>query len=142
MEIDPNNALTPLLLGHVYKTIGQQHDAIICYQKSIKLNPGYGDPYWSLANLKTFQFYPELINQMQSSLSSTGIFADDAIHLHFALAKALEDKREFDISFEYYQKGNVLKKQQVKYDKHLMSKNFELQKQFFNKQYFGQFSIR
>ena len=54
---DAHNALLPLLLGHVYKTIGRQQEAIDSYLTAIKhsTNPS-AIPTGAWRNLKTFSF--------------------------------------------------------------------------------------
>ena len=42
--------------GHALKTAGRQSESIAAYRRSIELAPGFGEAYWSLANLKTFRF--------------------------------------------------------------------------------------
>ncbi|WDD98626.1 tetratricopeptide repeat-containing sulfotransferase family protein [Thalassomonas actiniarum] len=128
---DKNNALLPLLLGHVYKTIGQQQEAIDCYLAAINLNTSFGDPYWSLANLKTFSFSEELIEQMLAVVEQQANHTEDMVHLHFALGKAFENQQAFERSFEHYQTGNKIKRDLVNYDSEVMANNFSLQKQFF-----------
>ncbi|WDE11407.1 tetratricopeptide repeat-containing sulfotransferase family protein [Thalassomonas haliotis] len=128
---DNNNALLPLLLGHVYKTIGRQQEAINCYLSCIELNKSFGDPYWSLANLKTFEFPQALIEQMLTMVTGQANNTDDRVHLHFALGKAFENQQAFERSFEHYQSGNDIKREIVNYDSEVMANNFSLQKQFF-----------
>ena len=128
---DKNNALFPLLLGHVYKTIGKQKEAINCYLSSIENDQSFGDPYWSLANLKTFSFSEKLIEQMQAILVQQANHSDDIVHLHFALGRAFEKRQGFERSFEHYQLGNDKKRGLINYDREVMDNNFSLQKAFF-----------
>jgi cytochrome c-type biogenesis protein CcmH/NrfG len=45
-----------VLYGHFLREVGRQTQAIDAYRQALKLRPGSGRAYWSLANLKTFQF--------------------------------------------------------------------------------------
>ena len=128
---DANNALLPLLLGHVFKTIGQQQEAIDSYLTAVELNKSFGDPYWSLANLKTFSFPQELIEQMLFQVTQPTGNNEDVVHLHFALGKAFENQQAFERSFEHYRLGNQIKRDMVNYDSEMMANNFSLQKKFF-----------
>ncbi len=100
-----------LLLGHAFKTQGQIDKSIAAYQKAYALNKQLGDAYWSLANTKTYQFSEKEIAAMQSCANSQDVDEKDRIHFHFALGKAHEDAKEFDISFEHYAQGNNLQRQ-------------------------------
>ena len=50
------NAKLWLSYGHALKTAGLQARAIAAYRQRIALDPGFGEAWWSLANLKTFRF--------------------------------------------------------------------------------------
>jgi len=106
----PPRAGIALVYGHALKTVGQQDEAITAYRQAISLQSGFGDAYWSLANLKTFRFDTDDIEAMRTEINKSTCTRDDYFHLCFALGKALEDRRQYDESFHYYQLGNNLKK--------------------------------
>ena len=80
-----------------------------------QVQPSYGDAYWSLANLKTYRFSDGEIEVMRAQEAVAGIARIDQFHLCFALGKALEDRGEYAESFRYYERGNALKRAQVRY---------------------------
>lgn len=95
--------------GHTLKTVGRLDESIQAYRTAIKLRPQTGEAYWSLANLKTFRFTDADIADMQAQIDEEAGDPDDQSHLLFALGKAMEDRREFDKSFDYYQRGNAIR---------------------------------
>lgn len=101
--------------GHTLKTAGFQERAVEAYRKSIELEPGYGEAYWSLANLKTFRFTSEDVEEMQSQLQCEKLSDDDRFHFDFAAGKALEDKHDYVHSFKHYEKANALRKSLIRY---------------------------
>jgi tetratricopeptide (TPR) repeat protein len=103
-----------LLLGHAFKAAGKLDKAISAYQQAYALKNDFGDAYWSLANTKTYTFSDAELTSMRQQ-SAKDIAEDDKVHLYFALGKALEDKQDFNTSFEYYAKGNALKQRQTGY---------------------------
>lgn len=105
-----------LSYGHVLKTEGRHGDCVDAYRKSIEFNPGFGEAYWSLANLKTFRFTDADISAMQAQLTDARLGDEDRVHLHFALGKAHEDSREYTNSFDHYAKGNALYRAESRYD--------------------------
>ena len=98
-----------LSYGHALKTVGQQDEAIEAYREAIKLRPNFGDGYWSLANLKTFRFEDSDINAMRAEIEKENCPRIDQFHLCFALGKALDDRKQYDEAFGYYQLGNQTK---------------------------------
>ena len=61
----PQAADLHLSIAHVLKTQGQQRNAIDSYRAAARVQPGYGDAYWSLANLKTYRFEEAEIERMR-----------------------------------------------------------------------------
>lgn len=102
--------------GHMLKTVGRQADAIAAYRKALDLHPALGEVWWSLANLKTLQFGDDDLSAMQAALDRGDISAEDRFHLHFALGKAHEDRREAEVAFGHYDRGNALRKALLDYD--------------------------
>ena len=102
-------------LGHSLKTVGRQKEAITSYRRAIEAKPDLGETYWNLANLKTFRFESKEVATMRRIIADDNASNSDYFHLCFALGKALEDAKEFDESFKYYQLGNNRKKEQEGY---------------------------
>jgi len=105
----PNQARAQMSYGHTLKTVGRLDESIEAYRKCIELSPGVGEAYWSLANLKTFQFSDDDIALMRSQITSEGGDPDDQAHIAFALGKALEDCGAFSESFRFYKRGNAIR---------------------------------
>lgn len=116
LENYPGNSGAHMNYGHTLKTIGRLDDAIGEYRTSLSLRPATGESYWSLANLKTFRFSDEDIDAMRNQVMPEGGDPDDQAHLAFALGKALEDRREFDESFDYYARGNAVRRRHHRYN--------------------------
>ena len=109
---DPSVALSH---GHALKTVGRQDEAIAAYRRAYAARPDLGDAFWSLANLKTYRFTDAEIEQMRAAEASPQTNLLDRYSLCFALGKAWEDRREFPASFEYYERGNRLKREELSY---------------------------
>jgi tetratricopeptide (TPR) repeat protein len=102
--------------GHTLKTVGRLDESISAYRTAIRLRPQTGEAYWSLANLKTFRFTDDDIAEMQAQIDEVGGDQDDQSHLLFALGKAMEDRKEFDQSFDYYRRGNSLRRKRHRHN--------------------------
>jgi len=109
LEHYPAQASAWMNYGHTLKTVGRLDEAIRAYHKAIELRPAIGEAYWSLANLKVYRFSDAEIAAMRAEFRPETGDPDDQSHLAFALGKALEDRGEYDESFEYYRQGNAIR---------------------------------
>ena len=112
----PSNPRIWVAYGDALKTAGRSDDGVAAYRHSLALSPGFGEAWWSLANLKTFAFSPADLEAMQSQLTRGDATADDRMHLHFALGKALEDTGQYAAAFSHYAEANRLRRTTIDYD--------------------------
>jgi tetratricopeptide (TPR) repeat protein len=112
----PDNHQVSLTRGHALKTLGRQGEAVAAYRQACASKPDFGDAYWSLANLKTYRFDEDEIAAMRTVQADRATSRVDRYHLCFALGKALEDRGEFADAFGYYDTGNRLKRDELRYD--------------------------
>ena len=138
----PNPANVQMLRGHALKTVGRHDDAVAAYRAAYGDRPGLGDAWWSLANMKTFRFGDDEMERMRSLVDSGELAPLDEYHLCFALGKAHEDREQFERAFEFYARGNRLKKAEVRYDAERMRADFERQKAFFTPERLQEFAGR
>ncbi len=102
----PDHGRIWLSYGHALKTAGLRERAIAAYRRSIALDPGFGEAYWSLANLKTFRFQSGDLQAMQQQLLREDLAGEQRSQFEFALGKAMEDGGDYAESFAHYQEGN------------------------------------
>lgn len=126
-----------LSVAHALKTLGRQKEAIDSYYTAVACRPSYGDAYWSLANLKTYRFPAEEIARMRAQEEASNIAREDRYHLCFALGKALEDRAEYAEAFRYYERGNSLKKAEIRFRIEPIERNARLQAEHCTKEFFA-----
>jgi tetratricopeptide (TPR) repeat protein len=119
----PQPADLHLSIAHSLKAIGKQPESIEAYHAAAAARPGFGDAYWSLANLKTYRFSEAEIARMREEESATAVAPVDRYHLCFALGKALEDCEEYEASWQYYERGNALKRAESRYRPEILETN-------------------
>ena len=107
-------------LGHAFKTLGRQADAVHAYRQAVAHQPTMGEAWWSLANLKTVKLDAADIATMDRALTTLAREAatrqEDIFHLHFSLGKALEDAGEGEAAFRHYDQGNRLRRTMIRHD--------------------------
>jgi tetratricopeptide (TPR) repeat protein len=134
----PGQFVLHVMRGHAEKTIGRLQDAIASYQTASEMQPLYGDAYWSLANTKTYRFAPDEIVHMRRAEADERIGTDDRIHMCFALGKALEDAGEYEESFTFYERANLLKQGVVKHRRDFLKQRVQAQKAVCTRELFAQ----
>ena len=112
----PNQPKIWLNYGHALRTVGRRDEAISAYKRCIALAPGLGEAYWGLADLKVAAITPTEEAAMAAELGKADRSAEDRIHLHFALGKAMEDRSDFDRAFENYAQGAALRRAAMPHD--------------------------
>lgn len=137
IESHPAFAQPYLTRGHALKTIGRLDDAIESYRSAYRVRPNFGDAFWSLANLKTYRFTDEEIARMLGQLDNPATSNVDRFHLCFALGAAYEAREDFARSFKCYEQGNLLKKQDLRYDPDRLDRAMQRQVEFCTPQLFA-----
>ena len=126
----PHFAQPYLSRGHALKTVGRLEDAIESYRSAYRVKPDFGDAFWSLANLKTYRFPDDEIARMLRELEDPRTSNVDRFHLCFALGAAYEARQDFARSFKFYERGNLLKKRDVRYDPETLDAALKRQAEF------------
>jgi tetratricopeptide (TPR) repeat protein len=119
-----------LSIAHSLKTLGRAAEAVTEYRRATQSRADFGDAYWSLANLKTYRFDDAEIEHMRAAEAAPATATLDRYHLCFALGKALEDRGQYQQSFEYYARGNALKRAESTYRPERIELNTRLQIQY------------
>mgnify|MGYP003304672608 FL=1 len=132
-----------VLMGqaHVLKTLGDQSAAIKSYRRAIKIKPDFGEVYWSMANLKIFQFEKEEVSAMLQQLEQDSLSKSEEIHFRFALGKAFEDKKDYEQAWHYYHTGNQEQRAIVDHYPVEMEMRHSQLKQVFNKEFLKELSL-
>ena len=128
LDFLPDDSLTLTSIGHAQKTLGDYDAAVASYHRALASNPSHGEAYYSLANLKVYQFTDDEVSSMQQQVSHPRLAHNDRVYINFALGKAFEDRNSFAESFHYYAQGNALKKAQSRYRASSMTEDIAAQK--------------
>ena len=138
LEKIPGDPITLTSKGHALKTSGNYDDAVESYRAAIKSHPGYGEAWYSLANLKVYEFSDDEIGTMLDRENDSNLAHQDRVNLFFALGKAHEDREDYAKSFHYYEQGNKLKKAQSRYDADMMTDDLQSQTEVCTKSFLSE----
>ncbi|MBL38550.1 MAG: hypothetical protein CMP07_09080 [Xanthomonadales bacterium] len=115
LELNPGRAEAWLCSGHALKALGRIDDSASAYRKGLQVRPASGDLWWALANIKSVAFTDAEIRQLERVAGQSTAGSRPAEH--FALARALEDRGDFEAAFEQYRRGNALQRKRVEFDR-------------------------
>ena len=115
-RLNPAQVRHRLSQGHVLKTVGRRAECERAYVDCLERDPAFGEAWWSLADLKNYLFSDDQVGAMQALLATGS--ADDAnlALVHFALGRALEQRRAFHEAFAHYSEGNALRRRVAPFD--------------------------
>ena len=99
-----------------YESLGKFEEAKECLKKIFKLNPKFTDADRVYSSIIKYTKDHEHYTQMKYKLDNENLNDMQKSHLYFGLAKYFEDIENYEISFEYYSKGNKIIKDFTKYD--------------------------
>ena len=115
-RLNPGEVRLRLSIGHLHKTLGRRRECEQAYKDCLDLDPGFGEAYWSLADLKNYVFSDTEITAMQALLKGDGGDDVDQAQLHFALGRAFEHKKNYAASFDHYATGNTRRRKTIPFD--------------------------
>jgi len=115
-RLNPTQVRHRLSEGHVLKTIGRRAESERAYHDCLARDPTFGEAWWSLADLKNYLFSDQEIAAMQALLAAAAGDEANRALVHFALGRALEQRRVFDEAFAHYAAGNALRRRAAPFD--------------------------
>ena len=135
LKIAPNHCGTLCAKGHACRTLGDQEASIAAFRKSIEVNPLHAEAYWALANLKTFRFEQQEVDNMLALLGDERIPREGQVQLNNALGLEFEARNDYERAFEFIDRCNVLRREQEFYDRVENEEQTDLAIEAFTKQF-------
>lgn len=135
----PNDPSTLTSKGHALKTVGKFDEAVDAYRGALLSQPKFGEAYFSLSNLKTYQFTDSEMSAMHAQEQNPLLAPKDRGYLCFALGKAYEDRADYEAAFRFYEEGNRIKKAESRYDADKITEELKLQTQICTRELFEKF---
>jgi tetratricopeptide (TPR) repeat protein len=127
-----------LAYARTLRWMGRQADSIAAYKRAISRFPDFGEAWWSLASIKTFQFDAGELRQLSARADMVNLPLDSAAQIHFALAKALDDAKDYEGAFAQLRKGNGIVRAAIDYDANLNSAYVSVCRDLFTEKFFAE----
>lgn len=117
VRLDPDNAKAFKDLALALAEEGRLPAAIDAIRGALKSRPRYFSALYLLAQLKTFSpGDPDLLALEVLARDEEALDEQQLIKLCFTLAKAYEDVGDYERSFSYMRRANILKRETFEYD--------------------------
>ena len=137
LDVVGDNPQVWLWYGNLLKTIGRQAESVAAYRRATALDPELAEAWWSLAELKANRVEADDLATMQRSLDRS-VAPAKRLYLHFALGKALEDRKEWAASFRHYAEGNRLRLDLMPHDRDAVSDEVDRSMALFTREFFAE----
>ena len=138
LALNPDYAKTYNNLGTARKEEGKLGEATAMYDKALALKPDFAEAHYNRAELVKFHRGDENLAALESlAAGMDGLSDSQRIHIHFGLAKALDDIGTYPRAFEHMLEGNALKRQELDYDEARTQEIFQLIRQMFGAELFS-----
>ncbi len=113
----PDSAEVWMGLANALRSLGGHADEVVsCLRTVTGFDPACGSAWWALASMKTVRFTDDDVRIMEEQLAKSGIGPAERSDLYYALGKACEDVKRYEKSFQYYSKGNAIRRVDLNYD--------------------------
>jgi tetratricopeptide (TPR) repeat protein len=139
IAINPGHAEAHNNLGNIRKEQGRFDEAMAQYSQVLTVNPDHAEAHFNRAEIMTFRPGDADLAALETLAARNDLPEHKALHVAFALGKALEDTGDHARAFEYISKGNTLKRRQINYDEALATRIFEGVAEVFNGNLFDRF---
>ena len=130
--MNENIEIVYLHLGQAYQNIKQFEKAEIIFKKALKKFPLLTKADKLLSMQTNYLVDDEHLNLMLKKINKNELNINHKIDLLFSIAKAYEDKKNYSQSFNYYSKGNTLKRSTLNFNIKDQIKLFESIKSYFS----------
>jgi tetratricopeptide (TPR) repeat protein len=121
IALNPNHVEANNNRGVVLASKGNMAEAEKMFLKASRLKPDFADPWFNLANIRSYQTADNAeVQSIRALLNKPGITAEETEHLHFTLGKIHDDCGSYDEAFAHFRQANELRNTQVAYDPRLV----------------------
>jgi len=116
LEIEPNNPEAHHAMGVLQEQLGNRDDAAAAFQEAIRVAPGMAIAHYYLAQIRGRTTTDAEFEAMHRIWREVNMLPNDRMFMAFGLARAYEQRRQYDRAFEFLEEGNRIKAELQPYD--------------------------
>ncbi len=137
-RLKPEEVGLRMSVGHVQKTLGRRRDSEASYKRALQIDPGRAEAYWSLADLKNYDFSDAEVAAMQRLLAVDKRQRSNEAQLNFSLGRAFEQRQLYSQAFLHYAQGNALRRVDAPFDIESFERRNSRIRAFFDAAFFAE----
>jgi tetratricopeptide (TPR) repeat protein len=120
--------------------INKKTEALAAIKKAQEINPSAPHVYYTLAGIKKFEDPndPDLIMLLSLKDTALAMGLNHSSSLNFGIAKAYEDLKQYDKSFEYYKLANKERRAVTAFDREYINQMFANVKELYSPEFLAQ----
>ncbi len=103
-------------LGNAFRDQGRLDEALSHYGRALEIRPASAEAHYNRAILKTFHRGDRDLQALEALAGRGDVPPGNALFIHYALAKALEESGDYDRAFAHLRRGSDLKRARIPYD--------------------------
>ena len=116
LEIEPNNPEAHHAKGVLQEQLGNPDAAAAAFQDAIRVAPAMAIAHYYLAQIRGRKTSDEELAAMEKTWHEVNLLPNDRMFMAFGLARAYEQRKQYDKAFEYLEMGNRVKAEMQPYD--------------------------
>ena len=116
LAIEPNNPEAHHVLGVLHEQMGQKEQAAAAFQNAIDVAPGMAIAHYYLAQIRGRKSTGQEFDAMRRIWDEVKMLDNDRMFMAFGLARAYEQRGDYDQAFSFLEKGNNIKAGMMPYD--------------------------
>jgi tetratricopeptide (TPR) repeat protein len=109
MEAVEQHPLYLAKYSYILRYAGRRAEAAQACRKAVALDPACGRAWWGLADLKNEIFTDADLETMRRHVDSIATPDEERCNLHYALGNALEQRGDYEASFQHYRQGGAIR---------------------------------
>ncbi|HXS19699.1 MAG TPA: sulfotransferase [Steroidobacteraceae bacterium] len=130
----PDDQESEFSIAFSLRNQGRSEEAIAGFRRLMRLPGSVGSAYAALADMKTHRFSDEDIAVMRR-IEADPDLAPQHLPVCFALGKAMEDRRQYEESFRFYERGNALRRAETSYNAEALERTVGIRETLFTREF-------
>ena len=134
VALEPKNPQFQFNLGSVEQFLGDAPAARRAYEAAVTLAPDFARAHWALSELEKNAVDDARLATLLSQINRPKISAEDELYLGHAIARAYENQQQYQLAFEYLDRGKARQRLKVGYQLSQDERLFNAMQSAFSKQ--------